>query len=524
MKTKRIAAVALSATLAISVAACSSGKTGTTDTGKDAGASTDPKNKKITVSLISGTWENPVPGPDSEAVKKINEKFNIDFKPQYVPWDTYDEKLTVVMASGDIPDIIGMEQTHTDPNFTKWAKQGAFLPLDEFLNQYESFKAFPKEVWNLMKVEGKTYAIPHYFSPKGGKRPVIRKDWLDKLGLKMPTNYDELKQVAIAFAKNDPDGNGKADTIGLGLAKGIYYGANFGSYWSAWTQKNESGQLIPDITPGAKEVVQFLTDLHKEGALKKDWPVTNYNDVFKEFNAGKVGIWFEQPGAGGIDFKTLIENDPKAEVVPLPIFKSPDGSQTISVGTGYYMDYLINAKLKNDPEKVKRILGMIDYFRKWIPADQQNPQNEYYDWLNGGENKGYKMVNGVPQKNTETRSSVAPNAYIIAAGWAPNDEDLDLFIKNSKNPAEKAFNTAIVDYLKKTPGKLNPVTIVQSDSPAYTKKSTELGDFLKDEKTKMIVGQKPISDWDKMVSDYMAKGGKDVIDEVNKLIKDRGLQ
>ena len=37
--------------------------------------------------------------------------------------------------------------------------------------------------------------------------------------MKMPANYEELKEVAIAFAKNDPDGNGKDDTYGMVLGK-----------------------------------------------------------------------------------------------------------------------------------------------------------------------------------------------------------------------------------------------------------------------------------------------------------------
>ncbi|MFC5649571.1 extracellular solute-binding protein [Paenibacillus solisilvae] len=227
--------------------------------------------------------------PESEAV---NEKFNIDFKSQYIPWDTYEEKLAVKMASGDLPDVIGMEEV--DSNYLKWAKEGAFLPLDEFLQQYETFKVVPDFVWDSLKVDGHVYGIPDYFSAKGGKKMVIRKDWLDKLGLKMPTNYEELKQVVVAFTKNDPDGNGKADTQGLGLAKDIYYDPANGAYYSNtnWYHKNDKGQYIPgNISPVNKEKVQFLYDLNKEGILNKDWPVTTYKDVFKSFNAGKVGIW-----------------------------------------------------------------------------------------------------------------------------------------------------------------------------------------------------------------------------------------
>ena len=42
----------------------------------------------------------------------------------------------------------------------------------------------------------------------------VRQDWLDKLGLTVPKTVDDVYKVAYAFTYNDPDGNGKNDTIG----------------------------------------------------------------------------------------------------------------------------------------------------------------------------------------------------------------------------------------------------------------------------------------------------------------------
>ena len=50
----------------------------------------------------------------------------------------------------------------------------------------------------------------------GNEGLLVRKDWLDKLGLAAPTTLDELYDVLYAFTYNDPDGNGKNDTYGLG--------------------------------------------------------------------------------------------------------------------------------------------------------------------------------------------------------------------------------------------------------------------------------------------------------------------
>lgn len=525
MRNKLISSLVIVALFSSVLAACSSKDNGT---GNEASTSADDsgKNKKISINWFDGTWEGQVPGPDSDAVKKINEKFNVEFKPQYIPYDTYEEKLAVKMASGDIPDVIGME--FVNANYLKWAQQGAFLPLDEFLQKYDSTKEVPDYTWDSLKVDGKVYGVPMYFSAKGGKKPVIRKDWLDKLHLKMPTNYEELKQVIVAFTNNDPDGNGKDDTIGLGLSKGIYYDPSFSAYYSneIWYNKNSSGQYIPGIiADGNKEKVTFLADLQKQGILKQDWAVTSYKDVFKAFNAGKVGVWYEQPGGSGdngILFDVLKQNAPDAEVVPIPPFKAPDGSQGFTINGSWYTMYMISAKLKDQPEKVNRILEMIDFFHRPVDFDQRNPQNEYFDWLYGGEGKGYKMENGIAQLIAENRSNVAPSAYITVGGWLMNDEDLFAFPKMAKTPEEQAFQQSLADLLHGSKFYVNPTSRIIS--PILMEKFKELHEYVSGETTKMIFGERPLSDWDKMVQEYMDKGGKDMIDEVNKTLEANKIQ
>ena len=46
---------------------------------------------------------------------------------------------------------------------------------------------------------------------------VIRKDWLDNLGLEVPTTPEELLAVAEAFTYDDPDGNGVDDTYAINI-------------------------------------------------------------------------------------------------------------------------------------------------------------------------------------------------------------------------------------------------------------------------------------------------------------------
>ncbi|MGG1676198.1 extracellular solute-binding protein [Neobacillus sp. NRS-1170] len=521
---KRFMSITLSTVLlAGALAACSP---------KDEKASTSSgngKDSKIAISWFDGSWETPVPEPGNEAVKKVNEKFNVDFQPQYIPFDLYDDKLTVKMASGDIPDVVGTEGV--DANYVKWSEQGAFLPLNDYVKKYETFKAIPQSVWDIVSVDGKKYGIPLYFPASGGKKPIIRKDWLDKLGLKMPTNYEELKEVAIAFATKDPDGNGKNDTVGLGLAKGMIYDPAFGAYWSStWYHKNKDGQLIPgQISKGSKEKITFLNELYKAGALDKDWAVKPYNDVFKDFNAGKVGIWYEQPGKDkgsqpqNLDLATLRKTAPDAKIEAIPPFDAPDKSKGYVAGGGYYRIWMLSADLKDNPKKVEKILEMMDYMAKYVPADNQNPDNEHFDWAMGGSGKGYNMVDGAPQI-TEEFSKYAPAALFNQSegSWAEGEKSMEDYAKQSKAPEAKEFNTKMVSMLSNSDFYVSPVGRIHSQ--VYDDKMPALAEFATNELTKMIVGQRPISEWNKFVDEYLGRGGNDVIKDVNKILKENKIK
>lgn len=183
---------------------------------------------------------------------------------------------------------------------------------------------------------------------------------------------------------------------------------------------------------------------------------------------------------------------------------------------------MISAKLKNEPEKVKRILEMIDYFHKTIPDAQKNPQNKDFDWLYGGEGKGYKMVNNIAQPIAENRSNVAPSAYITDGGWVKDDADLFQFAKIAKIPEYAKFQQSLADMLHNMKFYINPTSRIIS--PILMEKNATLAKYITDETTKMIFGQRPLTDWDKMVQEYMAKGGKEMITEVNKSLQAGNIQ
>lgn len=525
-KKRWISAGSVLMTVALTAAACSGGGSqGTSQPSGEPGTKQAEENKMHEISFMNFAYTI-FPAAEGAGVDAIKEKFNAHIKSQFILQSDFNSKLSVVMASGDMPDVVAIKDL--DSNYYKWARQGAFLPLDDYIDQYETFRMVPDEIWDQIRVDGKIYSIPMY-APTYVFSNIIRKDWLDNLGLSMPTNYEELLEVAIAFTKNDPDGNGKDDTYGFALGENISPEYMAGAYWSGgWYHKNENGDYIPGIIgPGRKEVIETLAAAYREGAVTKDFAVLNWAQANKEFYSGKAGIFIGTPTGMVEEYYTgLLEVNPEARLASIPHFVAPDGSQGRLLGQGYFGLSTLSSKLKNDPEKVMKILEIMDYGRQFIPVNERTPDNEVFDWLMGHEGVGYEMVDGkaVLKPGSE---SITPIQYMLQRHefwkpWAPNDEANQYSIASYNDPRMQQFIAEIEEMeatYNKTPY-ADPSRGIFSE--AQSSKGADLQKYIIGEQTKMISGQRPLSDWDQMVKEWMGRGGADIIREINDGIKERG--
>ncbi len=167
------------------------------------------------------------PDDDSWEVNKITrrleEELGIKIKYDWiVPQDQFNTKWNLTIASGNLPDVMRMNVRQ----FQELSTADAILDVTKYVDEYAS----PALEWlyeldegftrDASTVNGKLYSVPITgTSPNNTPLLWIRKDWLDRVGLEVPTTIDEFMEVARAFRNNDPDGNGKKDTYGLAMNK-----------------------------------------------------------------------------------------------------------------------------------------------------------------------------------------------------------------------------------------------------------------------------------------------------------------
>lgn len=538
LRIKKMASFVLILALIVGLAACSGandvsdaqnnvgGNAGNEsgNSGQADGESGD-KGERFTITMLDYRY-GALPPADGKGIQLINEKFNVDWKPTYVSREDYDQKMSVTVAGGDMPDILIMENP-MEPNFYKWAKQGAFLPLEEYMDDYETFKLLPEHAIRAATIDGHMYEIPGYGVSTYSITPMIRVDWLENLGLEMPTNYEELAKVAVAFTEDDPDQNGKKDTYGLSLSENVSPQYHLGAYWDlvAWYHKDKDGNYIPGIISDVrKEHLKWFKDLYEKGAVTQDFALMNWGQAYKEFYSGKAGIFIGYPGGLGPDnIKALLEISPNAKLAPIPPFEAPDGSKGFAGSAGMYRGIVLNAKLKDQPEKVKRIMEIIDFGRRFYPVEERNPNNKDFDWITGQEGSGYKMVDGVAVSELGEKG-LKPEDYMPDLdAWAPNDDANRYSDQFKDTPLHYDTLKAFEDMHTNSKHYFGPDLGIFS--PARQQYEIDLYFKMYAEQTKMVVGQTDIdAEWDNMLKKYMDEGGFEMISEMNKAIKDAGVE
>ena len=126
------------------------------------------------------------------------------------------EALSLLLASGNIPDIVGSSRLKDVAN--QFGPRGAFLPLNDLIDKHAPYiKAFfderPSIRQSITADDKNIYYIPYLPDGKFARAYWLRTDWLDALNLEVPATVEEFEAVLRAFRNQDPNGNGIKDEI-----------------------------------------------------------------------------------------------------------------------------------------------------------------------------------------------------------------------------------------------------------------------------------------------------------------------
>lgn len=152
----------------------------------------------------------------------MEEKTNIHINWVYGSVSNYDEIRASQWNSKNTPDAFFL--WNSTEEVVEYGESGAIYELTDYIKTYApNYQALldgNPEYKDAATFNGKMYSTLSINDVPRDQtfKQFINQTWLNNLGLKMPTNTDELYAVLKAFKEQDPNGNGINDEIPLSSA------------------------------------------------------------------------------------------------------------------------------------------------------------------------------------------------------------------------------------------------------------------------------------------------------------------
>lgn len=434
--------------------------------------------------------------------KDLANTLGISFTSPHGAWNggaQYIQDLQLRIVSGDMPDI-----------FMPWngieydlAKQGAIADLTDYLPKYAPniWNSVPKEIWDIVRAsspDGKIYYIPQVWIGLGNSG-IIRKDWLDRVGLGVPTTLAEFETVLRAFKDQDANGNGDPhDEYPISGREALrwwdHMWAPFGvaMYEGFPDWEIYDGKLTYSaVTPNMKAAVTWIRDLYQKGLIDPEIMVNSKQRWMAKITSDQVGSFFYNAQWLRDYISDAKKVNPKFEVAYQPVLKAEGFEGYYSTKSFRRPGFCIANK---NEQQIIDSLKLIEY--------TNSPQ--YIDrCARGFEGYNIKVVDGV-------RKFIEPDLNQRAAYFGTVIESPEINItkyfkyiddETTKYLTDQLSTILRVTEAKPMAGEILPVTIYAGYPDIQSHKLYQ--EYI----TQIIVGVKPLSAFDEFVKLWYAQGG-----------------
>lgn len=558
---KRIVAVLLAGVMIISMMGCTaktdSQPSQTNAEANDAGPAGDgeayvkaedddgfkPLEEKVTIKIgksenASDTYENGDTSGDNYVLRWFEEQLNIDYEYEWtaVGAEAYNQKSALVISTGDLPDVM----TVTEPQMRQLVKAGLVADLTEAYNTFASDQL--KEAYDSTNgialasatFDGKLMAMPN-INPGADGIPLlyVRGDWMEELGLEEPETLDDICNIVKAFKE-------KKGSMGLVASKSIVsvgnnmYGldalfALYQSYPEMWVADDSGNITYGSIKPETRTALENIAKLVAEGIIDKDFAVKDSDQCNELVTSGQGGIffgsWWNLQWPLSDMWKS--DGDVKWNIYAVPL--DEEGIYNVHM-MNPSTTYLVVRKDYPHLEAVIKTMNMqrcVDSNQKRIPLPEEDSYQSWtmfpfsvlmttyddkekiaiglnsvidgeitYDELNVGlqplyDSWEYVKENGIQQAAQQTQA----NGYCWYKG-------ADAIVQ-----AENHMN------------RVYAATYAQSET--MDKKWATLEKLEDETFLQIILGEKPIEEFDKFVEQWKSLGGDEITAELQEMVSSK---
>lgn len=507
MKRKKIALI-LASVMSLSIlAGCGS---------KEASSNSGEKVIKIMAPLVGAE----APAADNDIELELEKQTGYQVEITWVPDSSYNDKLSITMASDELPDIMIVKDK--DASIVSTVKKGAFWKLDDYIGDYDNLSKANESVSLNASFNGETYGL---YRDRDIIRScgIIRQDWLDKLGLEVPTTVDEFTEVLRQFKNNDPDGNGIDDTYGLIIPKwpGTLNTNSPFDQMAIWfgspnATKVVDGKVTADfMTPEYMESLEYFKMLYDEGLINKDFAVMDSAKWDEPFVNGKGGVIVDTQSRAMSLSKKMAEKNGRTdkngdEWVTMIANASYDDVNAMLPTAGYSGMLMIPKQAAENEDELKDVLDFIN----------KSNTEEATILLNRGiegthyEVKGDQYVSIV--SGDETKDKMNQQSLLAYSQLSTNSPDHDLRPESMGTKLEVKREEVKTEGLKIAV--FNETASLISD--VYAKKGAQLQNIMGDARIQYIAGQIDKAGYEDAIKLWLSTGGQEYLDELTELYKE----
>ena len=255
-------------------------------------------DEPVTLSLMSyDSWYSPASYTDNLPIWQEFEKrtgITIDF--QVLPSAQAEAAVQTRLAAGaDLPDIVAIPPFFSGNGVMKYVQDNVLVQLDPYIeNGYmpdvkKLFEDYPALEAMMRTPDGSCYTVACQLllvNEMAVNSILFRKDWVEDLGMELPTTIDTWEATLRAIKETDLNGNGKNDEIPLisgDIGGLLFFGTGFGfetapNGYADFMWYDENNQVYSTlIDDRMKATVEWLNKMYEEGLIypqiENDWDV-----------------------------------------------------------------------------------------------------------------------------------------------------------------------------------------------------------------------------------------------------------
>lgn len=446
------------------------------------------------ISITTLYWGPTPPGNgDNAYVDTINnERLGVECRFSIQDGNTYDEPLTAMLASRDVPEVLVVPSWNTfvprfpDAATTLFEDLSSYLSGDNVL-EFPMLATLPTDQWRHCFWGERLRAVPFVNDNPFGWVLFYRKDLLDPLGVGLPTTADELYEIGKEIT--DPSANRWAFNDIFRYLKMVFRVPNNGRGYSV----DANGNVVHEVeTEEYRAALEFGRRLFDEELIHPDSVADPDADPKLAFNSGQQ--LFLQDGLGAWKGMQIEQQGvtPGYNMQAVPVF-SHDGGEPLVYGGGEPIFYtFIRQGLGED--RVREILGVLNWCACPFGTIEWEERQHGFEGVHFDE----RAEDGTPINNDRFHEEYAEQ-FTFMSGRNP---------VQIGSPEIPGWIEAYAEWASRAAPLIpeNPWAGFKLEAPAAM---DQAGQFVEDSERDLLRGRRPLSDLDDIIEQWKRTGGEE---------------